>query len=90
MRELDNFLKLRLKTCEISFFSPIKQLKLKTFKDTLIKGMCNVKAKSVMIAAERSMFGKLLIIAQQRREIAMREVLKFFLYCGHSHYLTVV
>ena len=59
-QELDNFLKLRLQTCEISFFSPIKQLKLKTFKDTLIKRMC-----------------KLLIIAQQRREISMREVLKY-------------
>ena len=36
--------------------------------------MCNVKAKSVTIAAERSMFGKLLIIAQQTREIAMRSI----------------
>ena len=78
-QELDNFLKLRLQTSEISFFSPIKQLKLKTFKDTLIKRMCNVKAKSVTIAAERSMFGKLLGIAQQRREISMREVLKYSL-----------
>ena len=75
-QELNNFLKLRLQTCEISVFSPINQLKLKTFKNTLIKRMCNVKAKSVTIAAERSMFGKLLIIAQQRREISMREVLK--------------
>ena len=78
-QELDNFLKLRLQTSEISFFSPIKQLKLKTFKDTLIKRMCNVKAKSVTIAAERSMFGMLLIIAQQRREISMREILKYSL-----------
>ena len=37
--------------------------------------MCNVKAKSVTIATERNMFGKLLIIAQQRREISMREIL---------------
>ena len=70
-QEVDNVLKLRLQTCDTSFFSPIKELKLKTFKDTLIKRMCNVKAKSVMIAAERSMFGKLLIVAQQRREISM-------------------
>ena len=35
-QELDNFLKLRLPTCEISSFSPIKQLKLKTFKDLRI------------------------------------------------------
>ena len=41
--------------------------------------MCYVKAKSVTIAAERSMFGKLLIIAQQRQEISMREVLKYSL-----------
>ena len=68
-QEVDNFLKLNLQTCEISFFSPIKELKLKTFKDTLIKRMCNVKAKSVTIAAERSMFGKIL----------MREVLKYSL-----------
>ena len=66
-QDLDSFLKLRLQTCEILFFSPIKQLKLKTFKDTLIKQlklktfkdtlikrMCNVKAKSAAIAAERS------------------------------------
>ena len=73
-QELDSFSKLRLQTSEISSFSPIKQLKLKTLKDILIKRMCNVKAKSVTIATGRSMFGKLLIIAQQRREISERSI----------------
>ena len=41
--------------------------------------MCNVKPKSSTIAAEKSMFGKLLIIAQQKGEISMRKVLKYSL-----------
>ena len=69
------FIEQRLKTNEVSFFATLKQLKLKTFK--LKK--CNTKAKSITIAAERSMFGKLLIIGQQRDDISMEEVLSYSL-----------
>ena len=55
---MKKILKKRLETNEVSFFSPIKQLKLKTFKNTRIQKVCKVKAKSVTIAAERSIFGK--------------------------------
>ena len=74
------FIRDRIQTPAVSFYSPIKKQKLKTFKDMSIKKICNAKEKAVTIAAERSMFARLLVIAKSSRHlISLKEVLSYSL-----------
>ena len=59
-----------------SFYSPMKRLKLKTFNDMRVKKVVNSKQKAVAIVAERSLFGRLLILAKSRPEVSLEVVLK--------------
>ena len=43
----------------------------------MLKDVCNVKEKHVTIAAERSVFWKLLVIAQSRDNVSMKEVMTY-------------
>ena len=64
---------------ENAFYSPIKKQNLKTFKSMVVKKTLNSSGKSFSIAAERSLFGRLLIIAQSRTSLSMKDVLTFSL-----------
>ncbi|XP_057314196.1 uncharacterized protein LOC130655456 [Hydractinia symbiolongicarpus] len=76
-KEMEEFVEKRIKSNEISFYDRIKKNRLKTFKDVAVKKVCKVKEKNITIAAERSVFAKLLIIAQNRNNISMKEVLSY-------------
>ena len=64
--KMKEFWKERFQSTKISFFSPIKQNKLKTFKNMVVKSIVKSKEKSTIIAAERNLFGRLLILAKSR------------------------
>lgn len=74
---LDTFIESRIKSNTIEFYSPIKKQRMRSFKDLSFKKVCKVKEKSVTIAAERSIFGKLLIIAKNRPNVSMKELMCF-------------
>lgn len=67
------------RTGDNSFYDPIKKLNLKTFEAMKVKKFINSKEKAVTIAAERSLFARLLIVAKTRSNISMEDVLKFSL-----------
>lgn len=54
-------------------------MKLKTFKDTKVKKAVQAKDRAVTIAAERSLFAKLLIIARTRSSVSLQTVLQYSL-----------
>jgi len=64
---------------EKSFYAPIKRLKLKTFKDMKVKKIITSKEKAVTIAAERSLFGRLLILAKSRTGVSLDVILQYSL-----------
>ena len=76
---MKEFWKERFESTKISFFSPIKQNKLKTFKNMVVKSIVKSKEKSTIIAAERSLFGRLLILAKSRNNLSLERVLEFSL-----------
>ena len=57
---------MNVKSFEKSFYSPLKKNNLPTFKDMAAKVVVNPKEKSATIAAERSLFGRHLILAKSR------------------------
>ena len=72
-----SFLADRLKSSNVPFYDPIKKLKLKSFADLKVKKIVNSKSKTLPIAAERSMFGRLLIVARSRDSLSLKEILNY-------------
>ena len=75
LEEMKRFWDERLKSSEKSIYSPLKKNNLSTFKCIAVKILINSKEKSMIIAAERSLFGRLLILAKSRQSLS----LEFFL-----------
>ena len=59
-------------------FMTLKKNKLKTFSSLNVAETLSVKCKGVIIRADRSLFGRLLIIPE-KRGISMNEVLQYSL-----------
>ena len=78
-QSFDKFWKDRIESSTTSFYEPIKQLKLKTFYDMLVKKTVKLNDKTVTIAAERSMFGRLLIVAKSRDTLTLKQILNYSL-----------
>lgn len=78
-RAFNIFLTDRIKSSSVSFYDPIRRLSLKTFHDLKMKETVKFKEKSLTIAAERSIFARMLIIAKCRPEISLKHVLSFSL-----------
>ena len=73
--QMNTFVEKRLNTNQVSFWDPIRKLKVKTFESTTRK--IQVKAvsdKLVTVGADRELFGRLLIAANVR-QINLKEVL---------------
>lgn len=73
----DTFAKERAKTK--SFYAPIRKLNLKTFKHMIIKKTLDLKGTTYSIAAERNLFGRLLVLAKTRASITMEQLFTFSL-----------
>ena len=69
----------RIVSNKIPFHDPITKLKLKTFGDLIKKKKLNVNSKEITITAERSMFGRLLVIARSRDSLTLRQILTYSL-----------
>ena len=77
---MQKFIQDRIHFSKVSFYDPIKRFSLKTFKAMHVKKVVTLKEKSITLAAERSMFGRLLVIAESRREgLSLKDVLKYSL-----------
>ena len=75
----ENFLKDRIQSSTIPFYDPIKKTGLKSFKDLKVKKSVLVKEKTITIAAERSIFGRLLAISKNRPGLSLQQVLCYSL-----------
>ena len=75
----NEFIKDRLQSTKTSFYDPVKRRGLKTFSSMKVKKVVKVKEKSVTIAAERSIFGRLLVIAKDREGLSLKVVLSYSL-----------
>jgi hypothetical protein len=76
-QQMNAFIQDRLNTNKVSFWDPLKQLKVKTFGS--MKKKIQVKAtdeKVVTVEADRNLFGRLLI-ADNARQINLRDVLGY-------------
>jgi len=72
------FMRDRIQSTNVPFYDPIKRVGLKSFKDLTVKKTVSTKSKQVVIAAERSIFGRLLI-AKDREGLSLKEVLSYSL-----------
>ena len=61
------------------FYDPIKRCSLKTFKSLTIKKTVCTNGKSIVIAAERNIFARLLAIAKLREGLSLKEILIYSL-----------
>ena len=69
----------RIQSSNVPFYDPIKKLKLKSFTNLRVKKIINLKSKTLTIAAERSMFARLLIVARSRESLSLKEILIYSL-----------
>ncbi len=77
-RNSNEFIEKRLLTNEVPFHEPISGLGLKTFSDLVGKQKSQTSSqKEVIIKADRSVFARLLVVAQQRENITIDEVLRY-------------
>ena len=65
----------RFNSADKSFYSPITRNKLQTFKDMAVKKLVKSNEKFATIAAERNLFGRLLILAKSRECLPLEYVL---------------
>jgi len=79
LEEMTRFWNDRFKSSDKSFYAPLKKNKLKTFKTMAVKLIVNSKERSATIAAERSLFGRLLILAKSRENLTLDVVLGYSL-----------
>ena len=79
MKAMNAFIDDRIKTSKVSFYAPIKQLALKTFKSMNKKKTIKFQDKTITLAAERSLFGRLLVIARNGCGLTLKQVLQYSL-----------
>ena len=60
------FINNRIKSDNVSFYSPIKKTNLKTFSSMNAKKYIKLKDKSVVVKADRDFFGRMLILQEKR------------------------
>ncbi|CAH3141995.1 unnamed protein product, partial [Porites evermanni] len=76
-KNMEAFIQDRLNTNKVSFWEPLKQLKIKTFASTKKKiTLKSTNEKVISIDADRNLFGRLLIVANSR-EVNLRDVLAY-------------
>ena len=75
-RCLNEFLKSRIETDEVSLYEPIRKQKLKTFDSATKKKVVKVKGTDVAVKADRQTFVRLFLI-QQQRGIDLKKVLTY-------------
>ena len=73
---LSAFIKDRIETNDVGFYSTIQKNQLKTFDVKKKTSMVKVKDKNIAIRADRETFGRLLSI-QQKRSVDLRKVLEY-------------
>ena len=74
------FLKKRVESSKIQFYSPLKKNKLKTFNSEEEKKTHQVDSKNITVTDDRDMFARMLLIREVRKElVSIRELLKYFL-----------
>ena len=61
------------------FYAPLKKMKLKSFGSLKVKKTIKLKEKSVVIAAERGLFARLLTIAQTTSGLTLKQILSYSL-----------
>jgi len=69
----------RIKSQKVSFYNLIKKIGLKSFTDLKIKKTIKVKEKSITLAAERSIFGRMLAVAKRQEGLSLETLLTFSL-----------
>ena len=75
--QMDTFVEKRLSKCEVLFWDPLLNLKIKTFSCTTKKTQVKVSNdKFATVRADRDLFGRLLI-ASNARQIDLKEVLSY-------------
>ena len=62
---MKTFVKNRIESSSLSFYESIKRLSLKTFHDMKKKKSVKVKEKIITLAAERNIFGRLLVVVKK-------------------------
>ncbi len=78
-KALQTFIDDRISSSSTPFYDPIKKLRLRTFRDMNAKKTIKINDKSVTIAAERSLFGSLLVLAKNREGLTLKEILHYSL-----------
>ena len=84
---MNNFVEKRLATSVISFWEPLRKLKIKTFSSTNKNISLKSNDKLVTVNADRDLFGRLLIVSNVR-QINLKEVLCYELSpvpCSLAH-----
>ena len=71
---LDKFWKDRLKSKKVNYDAPIKKPNLKSFKTLEVKKTIKLKDKSVIIAAERTIFARFLALAQSQGALTHKQI----------------
>jgi hypothetical protein len=66
------FLADRIQSTSVLFYDPIKRFGLKTFTNMTIKKTIRLKERFISIAAERSIFGRLLVVGKNRDGLSLK------------------
>ena len=76
-KNMEAFIQDRLNTNKVSFWEPLKQLKIKNFASTKKKiTLKSTNEKVISIDADRNLFGRLLTVANSR-EVNLRDILAY-------------
>ena len=76
---MTTFINDRIKSSKVSFYEPIKQLALQMFSSMAKKKTVKLQDKTITFAAERSLFGRLLVLARNGNGLTLRQVLQYSL-----------
>ena len=76
---LDIFWKDQLKSKKVVFYATIRKSSLKSFKTLEVKKAIKLKDKSVIIAAERTIFARFLALAQSQGALILKQIFCFLL-----------
>ncbi|XP_065683225.1 uncharacterized protein LOC136096041 [Hydra vulgaris] len=77
--EFQRFFRERIQSSTVSYYAPIKRCRLQTFNNLNLKKIYCLKEKSFAISTERSMFGRLLVIARSREGLTLKQILCYSL-----------
>ena len=75
LERYSEFVRERIVTSEVSIWSPMQKLKLKTWKSTKKNVQHNLENKVIELKEDRSLFARLLIVARSRPEINLQEAI---------------